>query len=74
MTALHIVLSLLRGSNARYARVPRMDNNNTHNRGAHNKLLECMRRATSSSASRCSYDFGNDDGRLHQGKGSALTP
>ena len=30
-----------------------------------------QRRATSRSASRCSYDFGNDDGRLHQGKGSA---
>ena len=30
-----------------------------------------QRRATSRSASRCSYDYGNDDGRLHQGKGSA---
>ena len=30
-----------------------------------------QRRATSSSASRCRYDYGNDDGRLHQGKGSA---
>ena len=33
--------------------------------------LQQQRRATSSSASRCRYDFGNDDGRLHQGKGSA---
>ena len=30
-----------------------------------------QRRATSSSASRCRYEYGNDDGRLHQGKGSA---
>ena len=30
-----------------------------------------QRRATSRSASRCSYDYGNDDGRLHRGKGSA---
>ena len=30
-----------------------------------------QRRATSRPASRCSYDFGNDDGRLQQGKGSA---
>ena len=29
------------------------------------------RRATSSLASRCRYEYGNDDGRLHQGKGSA---
>ena len=30
-----------------------------------------QRRATSSSASCCRYEYGNDDGRLHQGKGSA---
>ena len=30
-----------------------------------------QRRATSSMASRCRYEYGNDDGRLHQGKGSA---
>ena len=30
-----------------------------------------QRRATSRSASRCRYEYGNDDGRLHQGKGSA---
>ena len=30
-----------------------------------------QRRATSSSASRCRYEYGNDDGRLQQGKGSA---
>ena len=30
-----------------------------------------QRRATSSTASRCRYEYGNDDGRLHQGKGSA---
>ncbi len=30
-----------------------------------------QRHATSSSASRCRYEYGNDDGRMHQGKGSA---
>jgi hypothetical protein len=30
-----------------------------------------QRRATSSTTSRCRYEYGNDDGRLHQGKGSA---